>query len=51
MSKDNIVIREIKKEDNVQIEKIIKACFHEFKIPLKGTAYEDIETTQMFESY
>ncbi len=51
MSKDNIVIREIKKNDNAQIEKIIKACFHEFDIPLKGTAYEDIETTRMFESY
>ena len=51
MSKDKIVIREIKQEDNAQIEKIIKDCFHEFKIPLKGTAYEDVETTRMFESY
>ena len=51
MSKGNIVIREIKREDNAQIEQIIKACFHEFDIPLTGTAYEDIETTQMFESY
>ncbi len=51
MSKGNIVIREIKKSDNAQIEQIIKACFHEFDIPLTGTAYEDIETTQMFESY
>lgn len=51
MSKGNIVIREIKKEDNAQIEQIIKACFHEFEIPLTGTAYEDIETTQIFESY
>lgn len=51
MSKDTIVIREIKKEDNAQIEHIIKACFHEFDIPLTGTAYEDIETTKMYESY
>ncbi len=51
MSKGNIVIREIKKDDNAQIEQIIKACFHEFDIPLTGTAYEDIETTQMYESY
>lgn len=51
MSKGNIVIREIKKEDNAQIEQIIKACFHEFDIPLTGTAYEDVETTQMYESY
>ncbi len=51
MSKGNIVIREIKREDNAQIEAVIKACFHEFDIPLTGTVYEDIETTQMFESY
>lgn len=51
MNINNIVIREIKKEDNAQIEQIIKACFHEFDIPLTGTAYEDIETTKMFESY
>jgi putative acetyltransferase len=48
---NNIVIREIKPGDNAQIEKIIKDCFHEFDIPLTGTAYEDVETTQMFESY
>lgn len=51
MSKGNIVIREIKKEDNAKIEQIIKACFHEFDIPLTGTAYADIETTRMYESY
>lgn len=51
MSKDNIVIREIRPKDNEQIEAIIKACFHEFKIPLKGTAYEDAETPRMYESY
>ena len=51
MSKDNIVIREIRPEDNPQIEAVIKDCFHEFKIPLKGTAYEDAETPLMFESY
>lgn len=51
MNKDTIVIREIKPEDNVQIEQIIRACFHEFKIPLKGTAYSDPETSNMFEAY
>ncbi|WP_299224332.1 GNAT family N-acetyltransferase [uncultured Psychroserpens sp.] len=51
MSKDNIVIREIRPEDNLQIEAIIKACFPEFNIPLKGTAYEDPETRFMYESY
>ncbi|APY09738.1 GNAT family N-acetyltransferase [Seonamhaeicola sp. S2-3] len=51
MSKDTIVIRKIKPEDNAQIEQIIRACFHEFKIPLTGTAYEDEATPKMFESY
>lgn len=51
MSKDNIVIREIRPEDNPQIEAVIKRCFPEFKIPLKGTAYEDAETPFMYESY
>jgi len=51
VSKDTIVIREIRPEDNAQIEAIIKGCFPEFKIPLKGTAYEDAETPFMYESY
>lgn len=51
MNKDTIVIREIKPEDNVQIEQIIRACFHEFKIPLEGTAYTDPETAKIYEGY
>jgi putative acetyltransferase len=51
VNKDTIVIREIELEDNVQIEQIIRTCFHEFKIPLEGTAYSDNETPRMFESY
>ncbi|MCL4124901.1 UNVERIFIED_CONTAM: hypothetical protein GTU68_024448, partial [Idotea baltica] len=51
VDKDTIVIREIKPEDNVQIEQIIRACFHEFKIPLEGTAYSDPETSNMYEGY
>ena len=51
MSKDTIVIREIKPADNAQIEAVIRACFHEFKIPLEGTAYTDNETPRMYESY
>ena len=51
MRKDNIVIREIKPEDNAQLEQVIRDCFHEFKIPLEGTAYSDDETPRMFESY
>ncbi|WP_111306777.1 GNAT family N-acetyltransferase [Confluentibacter sediminis] len=51
MGINNIVIREIQPKDNKQIEAIIRACFHEFKIPLEGTAYADVETTRMYESY
>lgn len=51
VSSDEIIIREIRPEDNPQIEAVIKACFPEFKIPLKGTAYEDAETPFMYESY
>lgn len=51
MSKDTIVIREIEAHDNAQLEQVIRACFHEFKIPLEGTAYSDNETPRMFESY
>ena len=51
MSKDTIVIREIEPQDNVELEQVIRACFHEFKIPLEGTAYSDNETPRMYESY
>ncbi len=51
MHKDTIVIREIQPQDNTQLEAVIRACFHEFKIPLEGTAYTDSETPRMFESY
>ena len=44
-------IREIQVEDNLQIESVIKSTFIELRLPLTGTAYEDIETTRMFESY
>ena len=51
MSNNNIVIREIRQEDNAQIESAIRDCFYELDIPLQGTAYEDPETKTMFESY
>ena len=35
MSEDHIIIREIRPEDNPQIEAVIKGCFPEFQIPLK----------------
>lgn len=49
--KESIQIREIRPEDNAQIEAVIKGCFPEFDIPLKGTAFEDPETARMYESY
>ncbi|MDO7172850.1 GNAT family N-acetyltransferase [Mariniflexile sp. AS56] len=51
MSKETIVIRKIEAKDNVQLEEVIRGCFHEFKIPLEGTAYSDKETPRMYESY
>ena len=51
MKKNNIVIREIKLEDNSKIEQVIRACFIELNLPLEGTAYADPETKQMFQSY
>jgi len=44
-------IRKIQPADNTSIEKIIKSVFIEFELAKVGTAYEDIETTRMFESY
>ncbi|OIQ28991.1 MAG: GNAT family N-acetyltransferase [Bacteroidetes bacterium MedPE-SWsnd-G2] len=51
MSKDNIVVREIRPDDNTQIEKVIKQTFIEYNLPKVGTAYEDAETPVMYESY
>lgn len=51
MSNGNVVIRKIKPSDNKQVEAVIRACFHEFSIPLEGTAYTDDETPRMYESY
>jgi len=51
VSKNNIVIREIKPEDNAQIERVIREVFIEYKLPLVGTAYADSETPNMFEAY
>ena len=46
-----MVIREIQINDNPQIEKVIKDTFIEVGLPLKGTAYEDKDTSSMFEAY
>lgn len=44
-------IRKIKPSDNLAIEQIIKSSLVEFGLPMVGTAYEDIETSTMYESY
>ena len=44
-------IRKIVKDDDLQIESIIRSVFHELNIPLIGTAYEDPETSSMYEAY
>jgi len=51
VSENNIVIREIRPEDNLQMEAVIKGCFLDFNLPLVGTAYEDDETPLMYEAY
>lgn len=51
MSNDNFIIRPIQPSDNVQLQSVIQTVFVELGLPLVGTAYADIETKQMYESY
>ena len=51
MSESSFLIREIQPQDNLEIERIIKAIIIEFGLPEVGTAFEDKETAQMFESF
>ncbi|WP_047546943.1 GNAT family N-acetyltransferase [Psychroserpens sp. Hel_I_66] len=51
MSHEAIRIREIRAEDNPQVEAVIKNCFKDFGLPTVGTAYEDAETPFMNEAY
>ncbi len=46
-----MIIRKIKESDNPEIERIIKSTIVEFGLPTTGTAHEDVETINMFESY
>lgn len=46
-----MIIREIQLNDNAQIETVIKDTFIEVGLPLVGTAYQDKETSKMYESY
>ena len=46
-----MIIRKIKPADNPKIEQIIKSTILEFKLPMTGTAYEDSDTKNMYQSY
>ena len=46
-----MVIRKISPADNLILEQIIKSVFIEFGLPRVGTAFEDIETKNMYQSY
>ena len=46
-----MIIRKIKPSDNSKIEQIIKSTILEYNLPMTGTAYEDNETENMFQSY
>ena len=51
MTPKTTIVREIQQKDNREIQDVIRAIFPEFNLPLVGTAYEDEETTAMFENY
>lgn len=51
MSKDNIVIREIREEDDEQIAKVIRSVLVDLGVPKVGTAYADISLDRMTETY
>ena len=46
-----MIIREIKQEDNAQIEAIIKACFEEFGLPKAGSSLEDEDLKHMYQGF
>jgi len=51
VSNPNIVIKEIKTEDDPQIAEVIRAVLIEFGVPKVGTAYEDKALDCMTETY
>ncbi len=51
MTPFDFIIREIQPEDNDALSSIIRAVLTEYKIPQKGTAYEDHATDHMYETY
>lgn len=48
---NEVVIREIKKTDNLSVAKVIRSVLEEFNVPKVGTAYADPQLDYMFETY
>ena len=46
-----MIIRDIKPDDNVHIEAIMKACFAEFELPISGSSLEDADVSKMYEGF
>ena len=46
-----MIIREIRKEDNEAVAKVIRAVLEEFEVPKVGTAYADPQLDCMYETY
>ncbi|SIQ58442.1 GNAT family N-acetyltransferase [Maribacter ulvicola] len=48
---ENVIIREIRKKDNLQVAKVIRQVLADMGVPKIGTAYEDPSLDKMFEHY
>ncbi|WP_347922178.1 GNAT family N-acetyltransferase [Pontimicrobium sp. SW4] len=48
---NNMIIREIKPEDNQSIEAIMTNCFKEFDMPTVGSSLEDDDVKHMYEGF
>jgi len=48
---ENVIIREIRKEDNPQVAKVIRQVLEDMGVPKVGTAYEDPSLDSMYEYY
>lgn len=48
---ENVIIREIRKEDNPHVAKVIRQVLTDLGVPKVGTAYTDPSLDKMFEHY
>ncbi|VXC32946.1 GNAT family N-acetyltransferase [Maribacter litoralis] len=48
---ENVIIREIRKEDNPQVARVIRQVLEDLGVPKVGTAYEDPSLDNMYEHY